>query len=130
MFSSRSIAKDLLRRQNLHPSLADESIGQSSYDMIDPPVDERVEDTDLNTKSRHPFWTLRRRGPLVHKPETAPRGIEGRRVVSEPVISERRGGMSVLRRFKIGRGHQEMEEDEGDITISTETVSCHTTASA
>jgi hypothetical protein len=130
MFSSRSIAKDILRRQNHQPSLADESIGQSSYDMIDPLVDEQVEDTDLVSTSRHSFWTLRRRGPLAHRPETASKATEGRRVVSEPVLSERRGGMSVLRRFKIGRGHQEMEEDEGDITISTETVSYPTTPSA
>jgi hypothetical protein len=92
-------------------------------------VNDEVEDTDLHPKSRNPFWTLRRRGPLVHRPETALTGIEGRRVVSERVLPERRGGMSVLRRFKLGRGHQEMVEDDGDITISTETVSCPTASS-
>lgn len=120
MFPSRRIAKELLRRHDHPDHQADESIAHSSYDMIDPDS-QLTEEAEAASLPRNRFWTLKRRYPSVLRPETADMGIEGRRVVSEPVIQERRG-ISVLRRFRMGKGNQEVE-DEGDITISTETVS-------
>jgi hypothetical protein len=120
MFPSRRIAKELLRRHDHPDHQADESIAHSSYDMIEPDS-QLADEAEAASLPRNRFWTLKRRDPSALRPETANRGIESRRVVSEPVIQERRG-ISVLRRFKMGRGNQEVE-DEGDITISTETVS-------
>jgi len=97
------------KHQNL-----DASITTSSYEMIDP-VDA---DTSDDPPRRH-FWglNLRKRGS-IHDTQ----GIEnGRRVVSEPLPAGLRK-MAVLRRFRFGRHDQDLEDEEGDLTISTETV--------
>jgi hypothetical protein len=118
MLTSRQIAKELISRKHQNP---DTSITTttSSYEMIDP-VDA---DTSDDTPRRH-FWglNLRKRGN-IH--DTKDAGT-GRRVVSEPLPAGLRK-MAVLRRFRFGRHEQDLEEEEeGDLTISTETVcSCH-----
>jgi len=113
MLTSRQLAKELISRKQHH--IADTSITTSSYEMIDP-VDP---DSSINDVPRRNFWglNLRKREHIQSNQETG-----GRRVVSEPLPSGMRK-MSALRRFRFGRHEEEMEEEEGDLTISTETVS-------
>jgi hypothetical protein len=113
MLTSRQIAKELISRKQQNP---DTSITTSSYEMIDP-VDA---DTSDDVPRRH-FWglNLRKRGN-IHDSQDAG---TGRRIVSEPLPAGLRK-MAVLRRFRFGRHEQDLEEEEeeGDLTISTETV--------
>jgi hypothetical protein len=122
MLTSRQLAKELITRKKSTQRL-DTSITTSSYEMINPDLEGDV-DTSDDSPRRH-FWGLPiRRNPQHHpsdKYEDAG-DIGGRRVVSEPVMTGRRG-MSVLRRFRFGRHGIEEDEHEGDLTISTETVS-------
>jgi hypothetical protein len=115
MLTSRQIAKELISRKHQNP---DTSITTSSYEMIDP-VDA---DTSDDAPRRH-FWglNLRKRGNIHDVQDT----VAGRRVVSEPLPAGLRK-MAVLRRFRFGRHEQDLEEEDGDLTICTETVcSCH-----
>jgi hypothetical protein len=115
MLTSRQIAKELISRKHQNQ---DTSITTSSYEMIDP-VDA---DTSEDAPRRH-FWglNLRKRGNIHDMQDNA----TGRRVVSEPLPAGLRK-MAVLRRFRFGRHDQDLEEEEGDLTISTETVcNCH-----
>jgi hypothetical protein len=122
MLTSRQIAKELITRKKSTQRL-DTSITTSSYEMIDADLEGDV-DTSDDSPRRH-FWGLPiRRKPQHHSADNYEDAgeIGGRRVVSEPVMSGRRG-MSVLRRFKFGKRSIEEDEHEGDLTISTETVS-------
>jgi hypothetical protein len=86
--------------------------------MIDP-----VDADTSDDAPRRQFWglNLKRRGN-IHDAEDAG---TGRRVFSGPLPAGLRK-MAVLRRFRFGRHDQDLEEEEGDLTISTETVcSCH-----
>jgi hypothetical protein len=113
MLTSRQIAKELISRKQQNP---DTSITTSSYEMIDS-VDA---DTSDDAPRRH-FWglNLRKRGNIHDLEVTG----TGRRVVSEPLPAGLRK-LAVLRRFRFGRHDQDLEEEEeeGDLTISTETV--------
>jgi hypothetical protein len=113
MLTSRQLAKELISRK--HHNQAETSINTSSYEMIDP-VDP---DSSVEDAPRRHFWglNLRKRGNIHDLPIE-----EARRVVSEPLPIGRRK-MSALRRFRFGRHEQDLEEEEGDLTISTETVS-------
>ena len=123
MLTSRQLAKELINRKKSTQGL-DTSITTSSYEMINPDQEPDL-DTSDDSPRRH-FWGL----PLRKKPQHRPHDkyqqeqgvVDGRRVVSEPVMSGRRG-ISVLRRFRFGRQDIEEDEHEGDLTISTETVS-------
>jgi len=123
MLTSRQLARELINRKKSTKGL-DTSITTSSYEMINPDQETEV-DTSDDSPRRH-FWGL----PLRRKPQHHPHDkyqqeqgvVDGRRVVSEPVMSGRRG-MSVLRRFRFGRQDIEEDDHEGDLTISTETVS-------
>ena len=83
--------------------------------MIDPL---KISTTD-DAPRRH-FWglNLRRKGNIHDMQDVG----DERRIVSEPLPAGLRK-MAVLRRFKFGRHDQDLEE-EGDLTISTETVGC------
>jgi len=87
--------------------------------MIDP----GDADTSDDAPRRH-FWglNLRRKGNIHDFQDTG----TARRVVSEPLPAGLRR-MAVIRRFRFGRQDQDLGEEEGDLTISTETVrySCH-----
>ena len=111
MLTSRQVAKELISRKHQN---ADTSITTSSYEMIDS-VDP---DTSDDAPRRH-FWglNLKRRGNTRDLQDTG----TGRRVVSEPLPAGLRR-MAVLRRFRFGRHDQDLEEEEGDLTTSTETV--------
>jgi len=111
MLTSRQIAKELISRKHQN---ADTSITTSSYEMIDPGDAETSDDAP-----RRHFWglNLRRRGNIHDLQDTG----TARRVVSEPLPAGLRK-MAVLRRFRFGRHEQDLEEEEGDLTISTETV--------
>jgi hypothetical protein len=112
MLTSRQIAKELISRKQQNP---DTSITTSSYEMIDS-VDA---DTSDDAPRRH-FWglNLRKRGNIHDLEVTG----TGRRVVSEPLPAGLRK-LAVLWRFRFGRHDQDLEEEEeGDLTISTETV--------
>jgi hypothetical protein len=115
MLTSHQIAKQLITRKQQRQ--VDTSITTSSYEMIDP-VDP-APDSPVDDHRRRHFWglNLKKRGN-IHDGQDAG---NGRRVVSEPAPSGLRK-MSALRRFRFGRHEQDLEE-EGDLTISTETVS-------
>jgi len=110
MLTSRQIAKELISRKQQN---TDTSITTSSYEMIDP-----VDPDILDDAPRRHFWglNLRRKGNIHDVQDIG----DGRRVVSEPLPAGLRR-MAVLRRFGFGRHEQDLEE-EGDLTISTETV--------
>jgi hypothetical protein len=114
MLTSRQIAKQLITRKQQRQ--VDTSITTSSYEMINP-VDP-APDSPVDDHRRRHFWglNLRKRGNIHDAQDIE----NGRRVVSEPVPSGLRK-MSALRRFRFGR--HEVLEEEGDLTISTETVS-------
>ena len=111
MLTSRQIAKELISRR---PQNTETSITTSSYEMIDP-----VDPDLLDDAPRRHFWglNLRRKGNFIDMQDTG----NGRRVVSEPLPAGLRR-MAVLRRFRFGRHDQDLEEEEGDLTISTETA--------
>jgi hypothetical protein len=111
MLTSRQIAKELISRKHQNP---DTTITTSSYEMIDP-----VDADTSDDAPRRDFWglNLRKRGNIHDMKYTE----NGRRVVSEPLPAGLRK-MAVLRRFRFGRHDQDLEEEEGDLTISTETV--------
>lgn len=123
MLTSCQLARELINRKNSTQGL-DTSITTSSYEMINPDQETDV-DTSDDSPRRH-FWGLHLRRKPQHRPQDKSQqeqgAIDGRRVVSEPVMSGRRG-ISVLRRFRFGRQDIEEDEHEGDLTISTETVS-------
>lgn len=112
MLTTRQIAKELINRKH---NTVDTSIGTSSYEMVD-----RVDPESSDDVPRRHFWglTLRKRENIHDMQDLS----NGRRVVSEPLPSGLRR-MAVLRRFRFGRPEHNMEEEEGDLTISTETVS-------
>lgn len=112
MLTSHQIAKELISRRQQH---GDTSITTSSYEMID-----QVDPDSSDDVPRRHFWglNLRKKGNSHHVRDEG----NGRRVVSEPLPSGLRK-MAVLRRFRFGRHDQDVEEEEGDLTISTETVS-------
>jgi hypothetical protein len=113
MLTSRQIAKELIARKHQN---TDTSITTSSYEMIDPVEADRSDDAP-----RRHFWGLNlRKRENIHDMQDSG---TGRRVVSEPLPAGLRK-MAVLRRFRFGRHDQDLEEEEGDLTISTETV-CH-----
>lgn len=112
MLTSHQIAKVLISRKQQHE---DTSITTSSYEMID-----QVDPDSSDDVPRRHFWGLNLRNR--RNSHDVQDEANGRRVVSEPLPSGLRK-MAVLRRFRFGRHDQDVDEGEGDLTISTETVS-------
>ena len=110
MLTSRQIAKELISRKQQN---TDTSITTSSYEMLD-----SLEISTTDDPPRRHFWglNLRKKGNTNDMRDIG----DCRRVVSEPLPAGLRR-MAVLRRFRFGRHEQDLDE-EGDLTISTETV--------